>query len=134
MNEATFMGRLNVASTPLIVGSVGLLAFFGHLHPGFIKLVLIPAAFLPWIVSFTITFCATMPPFGPRAFRGLLIIIMAGYLSLTILAEVLHHFYTFESVGLFPIVLARVLTYFGFLSFVGFGWGIRVLNRSERAA
>jgi hypothetical protein len=133
MNEATFMGRLNVASVPLIIGPIGQLWFFGHLHPGLVRLFIMPAIFLPWIVAFAITFCATMPPFGPRVFQSLLILIMAGYASLTILAEILNHIYAFPpSVGHYPIGVARAFMYVGLLSFLGFGWGIRVLNRSEQ--
>jgi hypothetical protein len=82
---------------------------------------------------FTVSFCR-QPPFGARPFRYCLIFSMCWYAVMTVLAETLHLLVQPAAQEHLPNTIARVLTYFGVLSFVIFIRACVMLRRYEAAS
>lgn len=113
------MGTVNVASWCLLIGAMGQVAFYESLRPGLPAGLLRSLLLLPWLTTYTISFCRR-PPFGPRLFRRALAIAMGLYAFATLLAESLHFLLHPAPRGHFSYTLARALMYFGSISFVVF--------------
>ena len=110
------MGKLNVPSFALLIGSMGQMALlapiFPHWPPKFVWAFLLP----PWLIIYTITFCR-QPPFGPRGFRRALSLAMYWYGIATMTAEVLHCALRPAPWGAFSPLPARILMYSGATTF-----------------
>ena len=111
------MSRINIASWGMLLGALGQSLFFGYVFPSFPSKILFALLAIPWLTTFTISFCQR-PPCGPRPFRLILIFAMCWFSAVTALAETLCFILHLIPHGHFPLTLPRVLTYLGALSFV----------------
>src|SRR5260221_7083922 len=123
------LGRLNIVSLSLAVGAMGQL-WFRRLFPNLPAWVVMGVIFLPWITAFVITFCK-QPLFGPRQFRFCLIFVICWYSGATFLAEIVNHYKPLPPDGHFTITVARILMYFGWISFIPFVRAFMLLSRLE---
>ena len=113
------MGGLNIASLGLAIGVMGQYWFYGRFFSNLPHWIVAGVLCVPWLTVYTISFC-NAAPFGPRPFRLCLISAMAWYALATIFAEVIQHFVHLPADGHITITAARVLMYFGVLSFIVF--------------
>ncbi len=82
------MGTLSLANGGFFFGAVGQMLFYGNLFPRISPWLLAVLTLVPWFTVYTATFCK-QPLFGPRSMRHCLIFVMAWYLGVALLAEVL---------------------------------------------
>jgi hypothetical protein len=113
------MGAINLASLGLAIGAMGQFWFYGRLLPQFPRWVVWGFLLLPWVTASAISIC-NRAPFGPRPFRLCLVTVMVWYALVTLFAELMQAIVHLPADGHFPISAARILMYFGFLSFVMF--------------
>jgi hypothetical protein len=111
------MGALNIASYGLLIGAMGQFFFYKGTFPHFPAWIVWGVLFVPWLTVFTISFC-NRPLFGPRPFRLCLLVAMFWYALLSVVAEGINFLIHAPVTGHVPFAVARVLMYFGFLSFV----------------
>jgi hypothetical protein len=126
----SMMNRLSIASLGLFIGAIGQGAFYGCVFPHRSARIVVGISLLPWLMVFVISFCR-VAPFGPRPFRYCLVIAMCWYTVVTLLAEALFLLTRPAANEHFSIIVARVLMYLGFLSFVVFLRIVVVLRRYE---
>lgn len=124
------MSAINLASLCLAVGAMGQFWFYGRYLPNLPRWLVWGFLFLPWVAASGISFCSR-PPFGPRAFRFCLLTVMVWYTSVSFFAEVIQHCEHLPADGHIPITAARILMYFGFLSFAVFIATCIALRRYE---
>jgi len=124
------MGRLNIASLLLLLGAMGQY-WFRRSFPNIPDPLAWSVVLLPWVVTYAGTFCKVPPPIGPRAFRYCLLGAMCWYGAVIIIAETMYIFKTLPPYGHFPITLARVLMYVGFIAFIPFTQACVLLRRLE---
>ena len=113
------MNQLSLASWGLFIGAFGQGAFYEYLVPYLSAWIVNGISLLPWLIVFFISFCR-VAPFGPKPFRYCLVFAMCWYTTVTLLAEapfLLTH--PTENMH-FSIIVARVPTYLGLLSFIIF--------------
>jgi hypothetical protein len=129
------LGALNVASYLLLLGGYGqglLLAdclLPPHAGRLLIGTLLLPCL-VPWVTTFTITFCR-VAPCGPRMFRRTLFVAMCWYVALTLCAALLYAVHeNGKSTDTFGPVIGAVLILVGLLSFVPFVGTYRYLHRT----
>jgi hypothetical protein len=113
------MSKLSIASWGLFVGAIGQGVFYSCVFPHYSVRISVPAALLPWLTVFIISFCK-QAPFGPRLFRYCLVFAMCWYGITALLAEILHLFIHGASAAQSSITVARILMYLGALSFIVF--------------
>jgi hypothetical protein len=104
--------------------------FWGALVPRLPFWITFAALLPPWLTVYTISFCK-QAPFGPRRFRQCLIFAMCWYSIMTVSAETLHLLFHSAPYRHFSTLAARVLTYFGALSFIVFVRACLLLRRYE---
>jgi hypothetical protein len=126
------MGGLNIASLGFAIGAMGQYWFYGRFFPHLSHWIVGVVLCLPWLTIYTISFC-NAAPFGPRPFRLCLIGAMVWYVLTCIFAEITQHFVRLPPDGHFTVTAARVLMYFGVLSFVVFIRACISLNRYEKS-
>lgn len=124
------MNQLSIASWGLFVGAIGQEVFYGYLFPRLPPWIVTGVSLLPWLIVFAISFCR-VAPFGPRPFRYCLVFAMCWYLVVTLLAETLYLSIRPAPTKHFSIIVARVPTYLGFLSFIIFIRVVIALLRHE---
>ena len=124
------LGTLNITSYGLLVGAFGQLSFFERLFPRVPDYLFLSVLFLPWLTVYTISFCK-QAPLGLRPFRYCLLFVMCLYAAVTITAEALYFFSHPISNEHFSITTARVLMYFGLLTFIVFIRACIILRRLE---
>src|ERR1700722_16264228 len=83
------MGKLNIASWGLWFGAVGQSILYESFFPLLPTWAVFTFVFVPWLTTFTISFCQ-QPPFGPRSLRHALVFAMCWYAVATVLAEILY--------------------------------------------
>jgi hypothetical protein len=113
------MSTINLASHGLWIGAIGQFWFYHRPLSDFPQELVWSFLLLPWFTVFAISFFKR-PPIGRRSFRLCLVSVMVWYTLVTLIAEVIQYFLHLPADGHFPIVAARILMYFGFLSFVVF--------------
>jgi hypothetical protein len=115
--NVSFMGKLSIASWGLWVGALGQAGLYGNLLPQLPTWAVYAPLLLPWLTVFTISFCR-VAPFGPRPFRNCLLFAICWYAVMTAIAEASFLIIHPATQGQFPVIAARILTYFGVLSFI----------------
>ena len=124
-------GVINLSSLALLVGAFGLNWFYTrfplHLPHWLIQAIL----FLPWLAVFTISFC-NAAPFGPRTYRRTLAGVMCWYFLLAVGTEIGQQIWHLSPDGCVPLIAARCLVLFGFLSFIPFTLAIRLLRKIDK--
>ena len=124
------MGSINVTSLGLAFGAIGQAAFYRSLFQRHDRLIFF-FLLLPWLTIYTISFCR-QPPFGPRAFRYVLMFAMCWYAMMSLLAETLFFFIQPPPHGHFSLTIGRALMYpFGAASFFVLIRAYLVLRRYE---
>jgi hypothetical protein len=111
------MGTIHVAGYGFVIGAFGQVALYQNLFPRLPHWVALCVLLPPWLIVYTISFCKK-PPFGPGPFRRCLIAAMSWYAVATVVAEALWLLLRPQTDGHFSPVVARVLTYLAYLSFV----------------
>ena len=124
------MNQLSIASLGLFVGALGQGVFYGYLFPRLPTWIVTSVSLLPWLIVFAISFCR-VAPFGPRPFRYCLVFAMCWYVVVTLLAETFYLLTRPAPSKHFSIIVARVPTYFGLLSFIIFIRVVFALLRLE---
>ena len=124
------MNQLSIASWGLFIGAIGQGAFYGYLFPHLPTWIVTGVSLLPWLIVFVISFCR-VAPFGPRPFRYCLVFVMCWYTVVTLLAETLYVLTRPAASKQFSIIVARVPTYLGLLSFIVFVRVVSALRRYE---
>lgn len=129
-NSHFMMNQLSIASWGLFIGAIGQVVFYGYLLPHLSARILIGISLLPWLIVFFISFCR-VAPFGPKPFRYCLVFAMCWYTVVTLLAETLYLLTRPAASKRFWIIVARVPTYLGLLSFIVFVRVVFALRRYE---
>ncbi len=124
------MGRLNIASWALLIGSLGQLSFLAPLFPNLPYWVVWIPLLPPWLTIYTISFCR-QSPFGARPFRYALMLAMGWYAGFTLLGELLVFLTHPAPWGDFSFTLGRLFMYPGALSFIVFLRFCVALRRHE---
>jgi hypothetical protein len=124
------MNQLSIASWGLFIGAIGQGVFYGYLFPHLSAWIVIGISLLPWLIVFFISFCR-VAPFGPRPFRYCLVFAMFWYTLVTLLAETLYLLTRPAASKHFSIIVVRVPTYLGLLSFIVFVRVVFALRRYE---
>jgi hypothetical protein len=127
-NSRFMMNQMSIASWGLFIGAIGQEVFYGYLFPHLATWIVTGISLLPWLTVFVISFCG-VAPFGPRRFRYSLVFAMCWYTVVTLLAEILYLLTRPAASKNFSIIVARVSTYLGFLSFIVFVRVVFVLRR-----
>lgn len=125
------MNQLSIASWGLLIGAFGQGVFYGYLFPRSPIWIVTGISFIPWLIVFVISFCR-VAPFGPRPFRYCLVFAMCWYTFVTLLAETLYLLTRSAASKHFSVIVARVPTYLGLVSFIVFGRVVFALRRYER--
>ena len=129
-NSHFMMNQLSIASLGLFIGAIGQGVFYGYLFPHLPMWIVTGISLFPWLIVFVISFCK-VAPFGPRPFRYCLVFAMCWYTVVTLLAETLYLLTRPAASKHFSIIVARVPTYLGLLSFIVFVRVVFALRRYE---
>jgi hypothetical protein len=124
------MGRLNITSLGLALGSVGQTLLVAPVFTRFGRLAF-AVALVPWLITYTITFCR-QPPCGIRAFRKTLWFSLGWHAAVTILAEMLQFFFRTPALDKTQFFVARCLMYSSLVSYVVFIRVCHSLRQMER--
>jgi hypothetical protein len=129
-NSHFMMNQLSIVSWGLFIGAIGQGVFYGYLFPHLPTRIVTGISLLPWLIVFVISFCK-VAPFGPRPFRYCLVFAMCWYTGVTLLAETLYLLTRPAASKHFSIIVARIPTYLGLLSFIVFVRVLFALRRYE---
>ncbi len=125
------MGTLSLASGGFFFGAVGQMLFYGSLFPRISPWLLAVLTLVPWFTVYTVTFCK-QPLFGPRPMRHCLVFVMAWYVGMALLAELLALVFHPSPPAHFSLNVARAVTYLpGSVSIFVFVRACIVLRRIE---